>query len=193
MAKDVKPSRVSQQKGWQILPWVLFALFATGACVLATLNEPVRHWETRIYFAWPLLLAPPVLVPWLIYSLYVIWRRPERRKAQAKRIGYVLAIFAALSMAWVFEQSARGAYAERIIEAVNSYKKQYGRYPETLDQVGFRTRHENGQDRGTELWGIAYANGSIGGLAPAIFYPGPLPFSMNDYEFDKGRWTFSED
>ncbi len=140
--------------------------------MLATPNEPVRHWETRIYFAWPILLASPALFPWLIYSLYVIWRRPERRKAQGKRIGYVLTIFAALSMAWVFEQSARGAYAERIIEAVNSYKKQYGRYPETLEQVGFKTRYENGQDRGSEVWGIAYI-GQVQRSSPLGFLSRP--------------------
>jgi hypothetical protein len=193
MATDVKPSGVSQQNGWQILPWVLFALFAIGVCVLATRNEPVRHWETRIYFAWPILLASPALFPWLIYSIYVIWRRPERRKVQAKRIGYVLTIFAALSMAWVFEQSARGAYAERIIEAVNSYKKQYGRYPDSLDQVGFKTRYENGQDRGSDVWGIAYIGDKFSGVSPAVFYPGPLPFSMNIYELNEGHWTYSED
>jgi hypothetical protein len=189
----MEPKVASRANVYLILPWVLFALFALAVSVLATWNEPVRHWETRIYFAWPILLASPLLIPWLFYSLYVIWRDPERRRKQAQWVGYVLAAFAAVSVAWVLQQSARGVYAERIIKAVESYKARHNRYPETLEQVGFKTRNENGQDRGTDWWGIAYADGSIVGVPPAIFYPGPLPFSMNEYEFDKQRWTYSED
>jgi hypothetical protein len=175
------------------LPWLLFAALAITVSVLATWNEPVRHWETRLYFAWPMLLASPVLVPWLIYSVYVIWRKPERRRKQARRLGYVLTAFAAISAVWVLGQSGKGVYAERIIKAVDLYETQYGRYPKTLEEVGFKYKIENGQNRGTDPWGIAYTDGSIGGLSPAIFYPGPLPFSMNQYDFDKRTWIFSED
>jgi hypothetical protein len=156
--------------------------------VLATWIEPVRHWEVRVYFALPVLFASPLLIPWLLYSLYVIWRRPERRRTQGQWVGYILATFAAVSMAWVLQQSDSGAYAERIIEAVESYKREHGHYPENLEQVGFKIHYENGQNRGPE-WGIAY----LGGSAASLFYPGPLPFSMNMYEFDKQRWTYSQD
>jgi hypothetical protein len=175
-----------------ILPWILFTVFEIGAFVLAVWAEPVRHWAL-ILLTIPALITSPLLLPWLLYSLYVIWRDPERRNRQEKRVGYVLTVIAALSMALVSLQFARGAYAGRILRAVESYKAQHGRYPEALEQVGFKTHNENGQDMGTDWWGIAYADGSIGGLSPAVFYPGPLPFSMNTYEFDKGRWTYFVD
>jgi hypothetical protein len=189
----MQPKVASQAYVYSIVPWVLFALFATAASMLATWNEPVRHWETRIYFAWPILLASPVLIPWLFYSVYVIWRHAGRRRKQGQWVGYVFATFAAVSMAWVLEQSARGEYAERIIKAVESYKTRHGRYPETLEQVGFKTRFENGQNTGSDRWGIAYVGDSVGGGSPAVFYPGPLPFSMNVYRFNEARWTYSED
>jgi hypothetical protein len=147
--------------------------------VLATWIEPVRHWGVRIYFALPVLLASPLLIPWLLYSLYVMWRKPERRRTQGQWVGYILGTFAAVSMTWVLQQAASGAYAERLIKAVEAYKTEHGQYPGNLEQVGFKIQ-----------WGIAYVGG---GSAASLFYPGPLPFSMNMYEFYKQRWTYSRD
>ena len=90
----------------------------------------------------------------------------------------------------VYRESAARAYAERVIAAVESYKAQHRNYTKTLEQVGFRTRTRNGQDLGGD-WGLAYSGQWES--SPAIFYPGLLPFSMNEYEFDKGRWTYTED
>jgi hypothetical protein len=62
----------------------------------------------------------------------------------------------------------------------------------TLEQVGFKTRYENGQNRGSAWWGLAYEGGSLGGDYPAVFYRGPLPFSMNIYRLDQDSWTYAE-
>ena len=118
--------------------------------------QPAKHWA-GVSFGAPPLLASPILAPWLLYSLYLLWRRPERREKQVRRVGYVLAAFAASSMLWVIQQFARGAYAERVIRAVKSYGAEHGQYPETLEQVGFATCC---QGTATRQWEIAYVRAS---------------------------------
>jgi hypothetical protein len=172
-----------------VLPWVLFSLFAVQAAVLAKWGEPVSHWVFTAYLPWLTLFASPILIAWILYSLSVIWRFPERRRWQAQCLGYVLAFIAATSTAWLIPQFARAAYAETVIQAVRSYRDRHGQYPADLEQLGIKVHYANGQDTGTERWGISY----LGRGSPVIAYPGPIPFSMNVYEFDSGHWTYSED
>jgi hypothetical protein len=131
--------------------------------------------------------------PWLLYSTYVIWRYPDRRGRRAIQIGRALAILAGIAIvlaSWiVYRESASKAYAERVATAIESYRALHRQYPETLERVGFKTRSINGQHVGAD-WGLVYL---LDGNGPALFYPGALPFSMNWYEFDKRRWTYTED
>ncbi len=80
-----------------------------------------------------------------------------------------------------------------VINAVESYKSQTGHLPETVDQVGFKTRQVNGQDYGTDWWGINYYKAIPGTGSSVVMFPGPLPFSMNLYDLDGRDWKYLTD
>jgi hypothetical protein len=102
------------------------------------------------------------------------------------RVGHAHATLAAIGVVIAslvaYAESASRAHAERVIRAIESYKTLHRQYPETLEQVGFKTETH-----------LVYFIHDIQDNAPALFYPGLLPFSMNEYEFEKRRWTYMED
>ena len=176
-----------------LLPWmVLGFLTVANASLLRTQNEQTQHALLFNEFV-GVVCVSPILIPWLLYSTYVIWRYPDRRGRRAIQIGRVLAILAGIAVllaSWiVYWESASRAYAERVARAIESYRAIHKQYPKTLEQVGFKTRSINGQNVGAD-WGLLYYLDDKG---PSLFYRGAVPFSVNWYEFDKGRWTYMED
>jgi hypothetical protein len=175
-----------------LTPWILCLVLALTASVLVWGDKKDEHvfW---FYDFVVLVCALPFLGLWLLYGVYVICSQPERRARQLKRIGYAFAALGGCALVIAccvaYRDSASCAYAERVVRAINSYNALHGRYPDTLEQVGFKTRTVNGQNRGSD-WGVYYFAQEKG---RQLIYPGLLPFSMNVYDFDKGRWIYYED
>jgi hypothetical protein len=175
-----------------LIPSILFVALTATAWVLVAGNEKEEH--AFLFFDFVVLIcALPFLGPWLLYGVYVVWRRPERRARQEKWIGYAFTALGGLVLVIAcyvaYRDSASSAYAERVAKAIESYNALHGRYPETLEQVGFKTTTINGQNRGSD-WGLYYFSDQKG---RGLLYPGMLPFSMNVYDFDKGHWKYYED
>jgi hypothetical protein len=165
--------------------WICAALvlFAVASQIIGQRFEPVRHWSGMMAKA-TLLLTSLVWVPLIVYSAFVAWRAPARRRQQARRIGYCFIAVLTLYAALVSQQSVPAKFASELIERVKAYKTVHARCPSRLADMGIEEETENGQSRGIN--GIAYWDGDA-------FYPGPFPFSMNMWKCETGRWEYSMD
>jgi hypothetical protein len=85
-----------------------------------------------------IFVAIPFLAIWLLYSGYVIWRRPEGRRIQVIRVVILtvtLVGIAGLHFYYYTSARAAGDYAERLVSA---YKAEHGNYPDTLEEAGWK-------------------------------------------------------
>jgi hypothetical protein len=76
------------------------------------------------------------LIFWLPYSLYMIVRKPERRKVQSIKIGiWFLMIAIVLTIHQVRKVDTRN-YAGSVVLKIEQFHQNQGRYPDSLDQIG---------------------------------------------------------
>jgi len=115
------------------------------------------------------------LLFWVPYSLYVIIRKPDRRKVQSLKIGiWVLMIVAVLAIHQVRKVYTRD-FADSVVQKIELFRKQEGRYPDSLEEAGFRS-----QEIRSKLSMAHYAN------KPAFYYADTVMiFHMWRYDFDK--------
>jgi hypothetical protein len=86
-----------------------------------------------------IFMAIPFLGIWLLYSSYVIRRRPEKRRVQVVRVVILtttLVGIAGLHSYYYISARAAGDYAEHLVSA---YKAEHANYPDTLEEAGWNT------------------------------------------------------
>ena len=76
------------------------------------------------------------LMFWLPYTLYVVFSKPERRKAQLYKIGiWFLMIAIVLAIHQVRKVVTRN-YADSVVLKIEQFHQKQGRYPDSLEEVG---------------------------------------------------------
>jgi hypothetical protein len=123
---------------------------------------------------------------WFLYSAYIIWRYPARRRLQIIQACLWLAVVGcACALHRYYYVSARAA-ANQIVQAVYAYKRQHGVYPERLEDAGVRLDERGGR------WHIGYVVGDR--KTHTLIYPATfMIFDSYAYEFEKGDWEYWPD
>ena len=140
-----------------------------GCCLLAAIT-------TQVHGGFMLVFLLPIFAIWLIYSAFVIWRRPARRKLQAVAVGLWVFVVGGAFLAHAHYQEAARSAGNAAATAILQYKASYGVYPPSLRAAGLESTD----------WGVYYdfANGT-----PVLFYPDTfIVFDTYSYNFKQQSW-----
>lgn len=123
------------------------------------------------------------LIFWLPYSLYVILRKPERRRIQVNKIGiWFLMIAIVITIHYVRKLHTR-EYADSVIQRVETFHQKQGRYPDNLEEAGIASDELN-----AHLPVSHYSN------KPVFYYPDTaMIFHMWSYDFRNRVWVSGGD
>jgi hypothetical protein len=163
--------------------WLALAFVAGAVEAFHAHYEQVNHWS-GLGLAMLGILTSILWIPLLIYGAFVSWRKPDCRRKQARRLIYFVVALLALHALLMTTQTVSAIRAGRVVKAAEQFNAIHGHCPTSLKELGMKEDFDHGQSRGYK--GIAYYNG-------AVFYPGILPFSMNEYQCPGGPWTYSTD
>ncbi len=127
-----------------------------------------------------LLLALP-LVPWILYSIFIITTQQARRVIQGVKVAiWVSAVFVVIGIHYYLYVSTQ-ASANKVASAIQQYAKEHGSYPPNIDAIGM----SKGQLR-SELGLSAYI---LESGKPTLFYATTyLPFQTEHYDFETNHW-----
>jgi hypothetical protein len=119
------------------------------------------------------------LIFWLPYSLYLIIRKPERRKVQSYKIGiWFLMIAMVLTIHQVRKVVTRN-YADSVVLKIERFQQGQGRYPDSLEEVGISRAELK-----DKLSLAHYSN------KPQFYYPDTVMiFHMWAYDFGRHDWV----
>ena len=119
------------------------------------------------------------LVLWLPYSLYVIIRKPERRKVQSYKIGiWFLMIAIVLTIHQVRKVVTRN-YADSVVLKIEQFHQKQGRYPDSLEEVGISKAELKDK--------LSLAHYS---KKPQLYYGDTvMVFHLWTYDFGKHEWA----
>jgi hypothetical protein len=152
------------------------------AAVVGSAGLLFLTWRPRGGFV--IFFAAAFLLVWLPYSGYVIWRYPPRRRLQIIKVCVWLVAFGgSCALHWRYYNMAR-LEANQIVQAVASYKRQHGVYPDRLEDVGVHLDEHGGP------WHIGYVVSDT----HTLIYPSTFRvFDAYLYRFEEGRWKYSGD
>lgn len=127
------------------------------------------------------------LIPWLVYSAYVMVTQPARRKTQCVRVlAWLLSVAVVVGVHLYVAHTTR-SHAEEIVQRIKSYVVQHGRCVATLDELGL-SREALRATVGLSAYGCDAAG------KPSFFYAVTyVPFETYSYDFDGGVWQYSPD
>lgn len=133
-----------------------------------------------------LALAAFFLVPWVLYGLLVIWRKPERRQIQLGKISiWLLVVVIVGGVQWSRHAAARQD-AERVAHAVLRYSQERGAWPAQLSDAGVDEAPLK------KRWMLGYDLRERG--QPFLFYANTFsPFQPYVYDFDTREWDLRPD
>ena len=127
-----------------------------------------------------LFLIAPFLLLWTIYSVYVSWKHPERRRLHAILMSIWLVTIGGVALLHLYWYRAARSNAETLVRAVETYKERYGNYPQTAETVGVNLGPEGGK------WRIYY---SVDDGKPSLGYWDTFEiYATYDYDFDRHTW-----
>lgn len=125
------------------------------------------------------------IAPWLAYSLWIIYRHPERRRLQALQVGCWLLSITVIALVHLHLAATSRAYAQTIADAVARYNTDNGHYPADLQAIGYR--------RDTIRARLGMANYSLEHGEPLLFYADTFTaFQTYSYDFGSGKWDLSD-
>ena len=131
-------------------------------------------------------VALPFLVIWLVYSVFIIWRHPPRRREQSVKIAiWVVAVVLIFQLGAYLEASAR-SNAEQVLTKVLQYRSQHGLYPSDLRKVGLDDAEE--KRRRMLFYGVNERKEPF--LVYASIYN---PLDKYGYNFTSGQWQLELD
>lgn len=132
------------------------------------------------------VVALPFLVIWLVYSAFIIWRRPPRRREQSVKIAiWVVAVVLIFQLGAYLEASARSD-AEQVLTKVLQYRSQHGLYPSDLRKVGLDDAEA--KRRRKLFYGVNERK------EPVLFYASTYnPLDKYWYNFTSGQWQLDLD
>lgn len=122
------------------------------------------------------------LTPWLLLSLWKMYRDPKARSQRITEVAiWLLSVATIFGVHHVHASNAK-AKAQKIIDSVEEYKTLHGRYPDETEKVEF-----NNAMRNAGLW-LGYYTHSPNG--PVLMYADT--FIVHDYiqyDFLKKSWS----
>jgi hypothetical protein len=132
------------------------------------------------------LLLVPIVIVWLIYSAFVVWRRPTDRRLQIAKACACLAALGIITTAqWYHYYSARTA-ANQILAKLEAFKHRHGKYLGSLGEVHVA------EGPLTFPQGLSYELDPTGN--PSLVYMSTFAiFDIYDYDFGKHEWTYIAD
>jgi len=132
-----------------------------------------------------LYLVAPFLLIWFLYSGYIFWRRPERRRVHGIAAGIWLLAIGGIAVlhSWYHHQARKAA--EGAVAAVVDFRKHHGAYPPTGQAVGVTP------GSAADKWGISY---SLRNGTPQLMYSSTFQiFGTYMYDFERGTWLYYND
>jgi len=132
-----------------------------------------------------LYLIAPFLLIWFLYSGFIFWKRPERRRVHAIATGIWVLAVAGIAVVHVwYHQQARQA-AESVVAAIIDFRQRHGVYPPTVQEAGITPGSV------ADKWGIRY---SLRDGAPRVYYFSTFQvFASYGYDFQRGAWEYYND
>ena len=129
-------------------------------------------------------LIAPFLLIWLLYTVYVFWRRPQRRRIHGIATGiWLLAIAVVAGLHTRYYQQARQS-ADALVAAVMEYKQQHGEYPASEAALGIPDAAS----------GIQHASYHLVDGKPSVTYASTFQmFGSYTYNFETRQWDYFAD
>ena len=127
-----------------------------------------------------LLLAVP-LVPWFLYSAFVITTQPARRVVQGLKVTiWLMSVLTVVCIHYYYHVSTRHD-AQDIANAIQKYSNEHGICPSSLEAIGMT----NAQLRGK----LGYSAYVCEAGHPTLFYGSTyVPFEQDRYNFERKEW-----
>lgn len=123
-----------------------------------------------------LVFVVPILAVGLLYSVYLIWKRPAVRRLQLVKIALWLLVIGAVCLAQRHYYRAARAAGNVVVASILQYKARHGVFPESLRAAGVEATS----------WHIAYI---LKDGRPSVFYPATfVVFDTYRYNFRQHRW-----
>ncbi len=147
-------------------------------CVVAFCTAPAHAGFMLVFFV-------PFFMFWLLYSLFVIWRRPERRRSQTVRLVLWSILFTSIGCTHWYYASASRKDAEMVAQKLLLYKANHGTFPPSLAEVDLDA------DGLKRRWMLYY---SMSRNEPLLFYASTFTlFETYSYDFKKNEWNYDPD
>lgn len=129
-------------------------------------------------------LILPLLI-WFIYSAFVVFAKPDRRKSQLVKVAaWFVTVSILMAVTWYRSEVARNR-ADEIVVALKEYKTKRGSYPAKLEEIG-----QNSKQLKTKL-GVFYM---LREGKPTLWLQSAWdPFDKFNFDFEKGVWVFYPD
>ena len=125
---------------------------------------------------------------WFIPKTLFAWKRKEMLVTWALKVLIYSVMVAAILTANAVNNHLAKTKAEHLIVAVNKYRKQYQRYPSTLDELVPKLVTEIPKAKYTVLFNnFIYTNRE--GHATLMYFDFP-PFGRPYYDFNKQEWGY---
>jgi len=133
-----------------------------------------------------LLLLAFILLPWLLYSVYVIIRWSQRRAFQISKIAiWVVSVATILGVHYYLQVSTR-ANADALVAKIHDYQKNHGVCPANLEAIGLS------KEKMREQLGLSVYGCEAGKLR--LFYASTfVPFEEYRYDFERKQWKYEYD
>ena len=131
-------------------------------------------------------LIAPFLLIWLLYSLYIFWRRPERRRTHGIATGIWLLAVAAIAglHTWYYHQARESADA--LVAAVVQFRQQHGVWPSSAAALGIDEKQD-----GMRAARVGYF---LKDGRPNVMYASTFQmFATYSYNFETQQWDYFAD
>jgi hypothetical protein len=134
-----------------------------------------------------LMLLVPIFCVWIPYSLFVIFRSPDRRQIQINKLIFWSVLIAFLScLHWYYYYSTR-EFANSVVIKIIGFKDSEKRYPSSLTEVGISN------DQLKENLGLAGYFKEENSM-PQFFYSSTFDgFDTYYFDFKNNKWNYHAD
>jgi hypothetical protein len=122
------------------------------------------------------------LVPWTLWSAWVIAVKPQPRRLQSAKLGiWWLSVALIVGVHYVRATTTR-ASAQQVVDAVLAYRTAHGVYPADIQAIGYT------KDQLRDM--IGFGGYFMKDKKPLFFYASTyVAFETDHYDFARNEWT----
>lgn len=138
------------------------------------------------HMAFMLVFVVLPLLPWLIYSTFVMVRNPAKRAVQSQKVVIWITAVSVVVGIHAYRHTATRHQAQSIANAIQAYSLHNGACPSSLEAISMTKAQLKAQ------LGISHYACEFG--KPSLFYASTLiPFETDHYDFEKNVWQHMGD